>query len=968
MIIKAKLFPNTGHHFYFVPLCVSGAEQTLDYDQSPLKNELPKLPPGDVTTLAKWCDEPNAWRVASGGSDADGRAWLRGRFGYSHLEKTRDKLGFKAMGLWCAIETNTGTSNDGYIYEVINTPNGNDERWRKHRDEDVKTTAYIEEDPTHLDFKRPTRVDLVEAFGLDGISGAIEECILEIQWLEPGGRPVPVHLVIDFGNSRTIAFGLEHGEQVARGRLTDICKPILFPEGHGDSLAANHSNPSASEIVPDSWFILEEPIFSAEDFTPPRFTMDEYVTETGAPSAMERWRGAQPRQVLKSIKRRVPHMFVEISPAVLGLEAKRCLARSDVASGHLSFLSSPKRYVWDTDPVGRGGATYWFMNRRGGGRAPVRLKGEMLRFLPKDTSLRFQSKYRGKPEKLTPPPAWDDPATRPLPAPAEPDFARADAMVWTALSIMELANRQIQSEAWRGANPVPRYLSNVVITFPPGWTHRELLSYWQAWKWARNIMFWSRSSSEGDKPPLLPSLNLDMTLDEAVASQLPIVFSEIRHLSNRPGEWVDLYGRQRQGVGTMRVLTIDIGGGTTDTSVVDYRHRERRAVSAGVRLEPTVLFTDSSTMAGDKLVKLLIEGALLPELGDAVSADPGKRLQFERAMGSGEAHAPWPERLKRMVMTRAVFIPMVYQWLDDCVKGRRGGSCWTPVECGADRVQIDELNSLLQKAGLPVEMLDGAAPFAVDQQRIDAIIRKWGKAIAEIHAHYVAVFQCDLVIVTGKPSELPQVRAILEEELPIGSDRIVFAAGYHAGDWFPANDDKCRIPDAKMVTVVGAALYQAIRGNLIESWQIEGTAKAPPPRNYWGLKPGHGVRFRDDELLMEPTDDQRHAILPVNCSIARARFRQISPEPVYVLRWRSPKDRKDRGQPDVEIWLERRTTTGSGEPLPSEHLELVDVAGVDAAGREIGLKDVELHLRTLPEDDGHWLDGGKFEVHWRDAR
>jgi hypothetical protein len=264
-------------------------------------------------------------------------------------------------------------------------------------------------------------------------------------------------------------------------------------------------------------------------------------------------------------------------------------------------------------------------------------------------------------------------------------------------------------------------------------------------------------------------------------------------------------------------------------------------------------------------------------------------------------------------------------------------------------------------------MMEESEPFTVDYDGIDAIICKWVKEIAEVHAYYTAVFQCDLVIVTGKPSELPQVKAILNDYLPIGQDRIIFAAGYYAGDWFPAASNS-RIPDAKMVTVVGAALYQAIRGDLIESWQIDGTAKAPPPRNYWGLRPGHGARFRDDEILLLPEDNRTDTILPMNCCIARARFRQISPEPVYVLRWSDPDDRRGRGQPDVRVWIERRTISESGKPLPSEHLELVNVEGLDANDEEIGPDDVELHLRTLPNDDSHWLDSGKFEVQWQTSQ
>ena len=66
-------------------------------------------------------------------------------------------------------------------------------------------------------------------FGLsEKIGAALGPIILEIHW-QARREEIPVHLIVDFGNTRTIAFGLEQGaKQAAAGGLREICFPISF--------------------------------------------------------------------------------------------------------------------------------------------------------------------------------------------------------------------------------------------------------------------------------------------------------------------------------------------------------------------------------------------------------------------------------------------------------------------------------------------------------------------------------------------------------------------------------------------------------------------------------------------------------------------------------------------------------------------------------------------------------------------
>jgi len=946
------IMPNTGHHYYFMPLAV--ADQ--GHDAYKAEKELPNLSGAEVDKLRLLCSEQGAWQPIGG------FYWLRGKFGEKLERRGRSDTRFKALGIWIAIETNTGYSTDGYIRNVELRPPPDFPPWVTLRDVPRKQreSHYISKNPNLISFDIDKfSLDLVELFNLrDQVSQQFQvadapssaaKCEVELRWKrDNAGMPVDVDLIVDFGNSRTIVFGLERSKMSAAGRLNEICRPILFTHGLADSDTTDYQSPMTSELVPDSWFTLMEAPFEA--FFPPKpeaygFFWDEVERRTGP---IWRSRTVIERKLTKVVSLQ-PHVFMEHSPAIIGPRAREILAARP-PEGYLTFLSSPKRYVWDTDFVGFDAECFWHMHRADG--EPKTLGGEMLYYLPlKEIRDRLNGQNPREQEDL---------ACHPESHPKWPKFGRADSLIWTALSIIETAARQIQSPAWRAHHPVKRRLSSITVTFPPGWTRDEYQGYRASWEWAANIHAWvspKRTDSDGAR---IPPVHVELRLDEALASQLAIVYSEVRHLRNRSEDWIGLYGRVRGGVPSVRVLTIDIGGGTTDTSVVEYTH----GGTATAHLTPRVLFTDSSSVAGDKLIKDIIERGLLPKLGEACAGNDDTRGQFKRAFESDTLK----QRLALMVITRTVLMPLVVRWLQDFANGRDAPSLggWSPAEVGADLLQTQALNRIFAEAGLvnPGEALfDYVKKFDINYTKIRQIILAWFKELADVHARYAAALECDLVIVTGKPSELPPVKELLRKTLPVEQDRLIFANDYYAGDWLPASQGGS-IRDAKMVTALGAAVYKAIRNNQMLNWKIEDvTSQYPPARHYWGRIPDQNAApFREDEILMSLEQDSVSKRLSVGTIIGRARFMRIPAEPVYVLTWKRRED-KTRGHPVLDVVIKRETLNEYGFRR-NEHLLLERVEGRDDKGNAIGPNDVVLKLQTMLDERGHWLDQGRFEVQW----
>jgi hypothetical protein len=650
-------------------------------------------------------------------------------------------------------------------------------------------------------------------------------------------------------------------------------------------------------------------------------------------------------------------MFVEMSPALMGPSARKELLLLDLSYGAKYFLSSPKRYAWDTDPADGDGAQSWHMvphDRsllKGDIAAIPNLECQMLRFMVADgTDWAIDN----------PPTTWPQ-QQRPVYNPKNPRYPRSDTLSWTALAIIENAFRTMNSEAWRKGNrPLgPRQLREILVTYPSGWTANEVQAYRAKWQKAINVFILTHFGNTSPE-----AFKLVMNLDEAVASQLPIVVSEIRRLGDDGRRWIEVLGRGKGSSAQARVMTIDIGGGTTDISIVEYQDQLE---GQGVQLQARVLFKDTSTIAGDQLRKMLVEQVLLPRvLGDKHNLD---RDRFEAFLAGVQttmtAYAKWAR------YTRVLLLPIVNRWLADLVANSFEDFTITDLfQTDEDGQILEDFNKEAQHV-VGVDLIDkfqnlslGSQLQSVRQCVIDCFDRPF-RALAK----HVAAFGCDLVIVSGKPSELPPIRAMLEEFLPLSPNRVIFARGYRPGasNW-PLSSDG-RVQDAKFVTVVGAALAQAIQSSLIKDWTLKVVQdERMLTQNWWGVPSGNRLR----PVLLQPEQNENTGKLMIGATVARKLLPgDTVPEPIYVFRWRNREWRKGpRAVMDVTVRRIPPQSPGAGESLAIVRAQGILERDRSDGRREkipVSEKDVELKLCTLHEGDQYWLDTGRFEVIWPDG-
>ena len=939
------LVPNTGYRLLFFPVNLDPGKpvkpQVKDIvdanrkalDISPAGSEIDEY----VVEYAK-----HPWLVLKGLEPA----YIRMRPGI---------LG-DAYGIWLAIETNLGGNERGWFFDM---PPPSPEQIEHFQKERQPRPPYVAKSANDITGERKVKVRL-------------KGCVIEltIEWKDMMTGVVDVDLVIDFGNSRTCALALERGNGLG---LSQAIRPIGLRRRFFSALSGKLA---VHDAMVSSRFVLKTPEFRSLDSdklhpspngTGPLMCLEYHIEKESA--GLFDWvkktlTSREPEMRLSRVTRSVPHMFSQISPAVLGQDMEDIIdgstplgieARKRMERGERIQQSSAKRYFWDDRPaaISPWSAIPNYGDFEFGSAGLSRLSGLMLRFQPEDGTdwahIEGQS------------PHTSEKSLQPLIAPNDPRYPRRNTLTWSILSILESAYRQINDEEWtRTASAHQRRaLRTVIATYPSGWTSTEIENYRLKWLEAIRI-FQVTHLEEADS-----EIKLVMNLDEAVASQLPVIYSAMTRMSGRVvGEnWTALHGRKpdsnvavngRPSSHSVRVMNIDIGGGTSDVSVVEYAdNREGMQVD----LNAEVLFKDSSTAAGDILVRSIIERIILPKL----AASESNSLIFAEYFAAEEDAT---RTAKRVGLLTSVLIPMAIRMLQERSSGQ-----W---DKGARSMSLDEwvgqqsmqLRQLFLEVGVGQKSTSGTI-LSVESQELDQLIEDVFGRFARTLAKHAAVFDVDLLMVCGKPSEQPAVKNLLTRLVPVKTERIFFTRGYRAGNWYPFREGiEGQIADAKSVTCVGAALEHAMTTGVVPGWRLKVTNRSAY-RNVWGQMPKSGPRF-SVKILQESDDISREFLLPVEARIGRKMFdtHAAYPEPVYQLICVD----FSKLSGDVNVVFRRLSpeVTSLSPGAVSDGLELASVTDPET-GSDI-TASFRLRLYPVGETESNWQDSGILNARYTTSR
>lgn len=792
--------------------------------------------------------------------------------------------------------------------------------------------------------------------------------------------PVDVDLIVDIGNSRTTGILVETLPQ----RMTNL----------NDSYLLELRDLSRPELI------------HAEPFE----TRVEFVDASFGNDALSRRSGRQ------------TPAFAWPSAVRVGPEAARLATQAVCAEG-TTGMSSPKRYLWDERPWQQS----WRFNT-GGNAEPMVSRGLFARQLnPQGTPLAcFDTPMFKKSAALRKQKA--EPIFESL-------FTRSSLMLFMMGEIITQALVTVNSPATRSRRELPnlpRRLRRLIFTVPTAmpvaekrifrrWVTWAVQVVWQALGWQEWYLPEQERKKPGGEYRISPEVRCDW--DEASCSQLVLLYNELTVKQHGDAHHLfGLLGKRRPEYGDrpcVRMASLDIGGGTTDLSITTFELASGEGETA--HLVPHTEFRDGFNIAGDEVVREVVVNHVIPAIGEHLArlgiAEP--RLVLQQFFGRDMIGMSQEDRNTRVRLVRQVAVPVALGLLSACEtesRGRNGidlllGDFFQPDPLLAQTNEPDARSgegvakdkrgendgkkpwpdqnlaprpqpaTLRAVAAMVARSYPQAGnfdllevPVRVRPGAVEATIRSTlGPSLAAL-CEMVHLHDCDVLLLTGRPSTWSGVVAPVLAKLPVPPDRIIPMRQYHVGRWYPFADSLGRIADPKTTVVVGAILCALAEGHL-EGFSFESRAlRLTSTARYIGELDINGqlrrpkVWFIVDVDREEGTESSRKVAFSGPLSIG---YRQLDAERWPTTRYHvlTFADEQARHRASghlpytVEIRLrvddvwddaagpdDERSQRGEGEFSIDSIL--------DNQGRSVPRSDLEIHLQTLKLDEGYWLDTG----------
>ncbi|MBI3452001.1 MAG: virulence factor SrfB, partial [Rhodospirillales bacterium] len=577
---------------------------------------------------------------------------------------------------------------------------------------------------------------------------------------EPRQTPIEVDLVLDVGNSRT-------------------CGILIESDPDGGAALQSASRLELRDLSAPQ-YTYNEPFETRIEFAQPSFGKMHLSPRSGRSDA-----------------------FMWPTIARVGPEAIR-LAGLREGTGGDTGMSSPKRYLWDERPRRQS----WYFNGRG-------VDGE-IDPPAKDGAFAQLVNEAGRPRRRM---EADDPANLP---PVRALYSRSSMMMFALAEIFAQAINMINSPAhrWRrGKHQIRRRLRRIIMTMPTAMPLPERRILRERVADACDLVW----EVLGLAPTEKPEISLDW--DEASATQIVYLYTEIaRNFGGDADAFLQAMLRprlrQRPG-GSLCVASIDIGGGTTDLIVTDYTFQ---GAGGAAILTPEQKFREGFNTAGDDILHAVIRRHVLPPIEQAMAeagvAAPEGLMQelFGADLSASDKLAAARRQQFALQVASPIGLGMLahyehYDALGASTDLVREFDSFFADRPRPNRAVIDYVNKAARNRGGSDFDLRRVS-FPVSVQPINETVRRVIDTTMRVLCEAVHAYDCDVLLLSGRPSRLPAVREIVGELLPLSPDRVIPLHRYRVGDWYPFRDAELRIDDPKTTAVVGATICVLAQGRL----------------------------------------------------------------------------------------------------------------------------------------------------------
>jgi hypothetical protein len=760
-------------------------------------------------------------------------------------------------------------------------------------------------------------------------------------------KPVDVSLVLDIGNSRTCGILIE--------RLpTALTKATL-----GDAMLLRLRDLARPHQI------YSETFESHVELAQPCFGEDDLSEQCRA------------------------NAFLWPSIVRVGPEAIRLRDQAEGTEA-LSGLTSPKRYLFDVTAQQQPWRFQQTDYDRLGGPPPldtvvrnyVGPRGDVKRQINAESAF-YRKKLTYQHEKM------DISAY-----PQRLSFSRSSMFTFMLAEIIWQAFTMINNPQLRATRPeadTPRKLMRVILTLPTAMpiTEQQIL---KSRALAAVKLLWDLTGWTQHRPPGVEEPEIQISLDEASCAQLVYLYGEItERFAGDANAYFDLAGRARPRPAeadklkahgaperSVRIASIDVGGGTTDLMVTTY------FVEAGKALVPFQVYREGFRIAGDDLLRDIIERCIVPVIEQRLieCGLQGAREFLNRCFGIDRVDMSELDRhLRRQCVTR-VLRPAAIAILQAAENAD-----WAAEEQARSLTLRDMIVAAGSRvddpaAGRAIRYVDdaaskeGARGFSLLDTQLDVLLQDVRNAVGAIFgdvfdnlAEIIDHLDCDMVLFAGRPSRLPSLVELLVNKLAIAPHKVIALGSYQAGPWYPfASLRNFTISDPKTVTVTGAMLAQLAQRDIENFTVFLDRLKHRSCARQIGVLSGTGQQLRtaDVKFTFDPARApgvQETAIYsyyaPVRLGYRQIPFDRWVATPLYLLRLLD--DGKIPKPVEVEL---ARGSSDEPEDFTSTEAAREEIrieSATSAEGADV-TKNMVLELNTMKGAGGYWLDTGLLTI------
>jgi hypothetical protein len=768
---------------------------------------------------------------------------------------------------------------------------------------------------------------------------------------EPRSPAIDVDLVLDLGNSRSCGLLIESDPEQLGADITKAVKLQLRDLSRAEQ-------------------VYSDPFPSRFEFARAQFGRDHLSIRSGRSDAFS-W------------------------PTVVrvGVEAARLAARRSGTEGS-SGLSSPKRYLWDEDA--RRDSWRFNVGRADAGQTDF-ATGVLFTTFVND---RGEAMHRIPPAVLEHQPDLGFPAIRALYSRRNlTAFALAEIFV-QAISMMNSPMHRLRRPA--NAN-LPRRLRRIIMTMPTAMplAEREILR-----KQAEaacdlaslslglasidfndeghaRLLYTSEGQSRTDRESSGPEVILQW--DEATATQAVYLYTQIAlnysgdarsffQSVRHPDNAYDPVARDR-----FRLATIDIGGGTTDLVVTSLT---ADGTGANVTLTPEQDFREGFNLAGDDaLLRVVREHVMDPIRSRLREIGMGERADYalNQLLGADRGDMKAVELVRRQQFAAQIASPIAlgllqeYEAYDPLIPLTltvRSFSDFFTTDSMPSADLLDYVNNELAKYGARDFRLQ-EMQFEISPVEIDRTVRSVFQEMLQALGEIIARYRCDVLVLSGRTSRLPAVRALIEESAALPSHRVMPLHLFRVGQWYPFRDFRATVGDPKTTAAVGAMICLLGNGQL-QNFNFRSNALRPrSTARYFGKLDQSNRLLSGDEFYNNLDLDNVDYELPEQPFEFRGPmplgFRQLPVDRwpasrLYFIEYATPDDAHQLNTlTPLRVTLGRAgkkmTDKRSGETY-MDNPELTIKRVEDRDGRPVSKDRLRLRLQTISQQQGYWLDTG----------